>query len=175
MNDEIKECLGLTVELYDIETVTRSPEKVDGALVLSLPYHVEHLRQIFPSATCETVTLEVSAEDTASALKLPAGAIVLVVAHSQTILPFASVFLKSLRGDEILVEARHISEAQAWKRLCRAADMVYADVCAAPLVARAHPRQLRELRLINASALARLRDALFFVVPKIAPATAEAR
>ena len=33
-----------------------------------------------------------------------------VVSHSPTVLPFASVFLRSLRGDEILVETRLLSD-----------------------------------------------------------------
>jgi DNA-binding transcriptional regulator YhcF (GntR family) len=54
---------------------------------------------------------------------LPAGGIVLIVSRSPTVLPFASVFMRSLRGDEILIEPRLLAATAEWKRLVKAADV----------------------------------------------------
>jgi hypothetical protein len=99
-------------------------------------------------------------------MALPAGSIVLVVSRSPTVLPFASVFLRTLRGDELLVEARLLSDSREWRRLVKAADLVLADVLAAPEVAQARPRRLREFRMIAPAALDRLRQALTVVSPR---------
>jgi hypothetical protein len=90
---------------------------------------------------------------------------VLVVSHSPTVLPFASVFIRSLRGDEVFVEARLLSAPREWKRLVRAADLVFADALSVEAVRRAGPRRLREVRVVPPTALARLRDALRVVTP----------
>ena len=90
----------------------------------------------------------------------------LVVSHASTVLPFASVFLRSLRGDDIHVEARLLSATREWRRLVAAADFVLADVVAHPAVRAARPRRLREVRMLSASALGRLQEALRVVVPR---------
>ena len=58
-----------------------------------------------------------------------------IVSRSPTVLPFASVFMRSLRGDEILVEPRLFSATKEWRRLVKAADMVFADGLSADAVA----------------------------------------
>jgi hypothetical protein len=81
------------------------------------------------------------------------------------------VFLRSLRGDEIVVETRLLSAAREWKRLVRAADLVVADALSLDTVRRAGPRRLREVRVVSQKALDRLKDALTVVVPRVvAPA-----
>jgi len=81
------------------------------------------------------------------------------------VLPFASVLVRSLRGDELLVEARLRQASTEWQRLVKAADMVFADALSHPEVKRSRPRRLRELRLLPPSVLSRLRDVLTIVVP----------
>jgi hypothetical protein len=53
--------------------------------------------------------LEVADDDRQAIAALPVGSIVLIVSRSPTVLPFASVLMRSLRGDEILVEPRLFS------------------------------------------------------------------
>ena len=97
------------------------------------------------------------------------GSIVLVVSRSPTVLPFASVFMRSLRGDEILVEPRLFSATKEWRRLARHADMVFADALSADAVRRAGARKLREFRVVTDSAVARLKQALTRGGPGQAP------
>src|SRR6185436_8495738 len=97
----------------------------------------------------EVVNLEIQPADRAAILDLPAGAMALVVTHSPTVVPFASILLRSLRGDEVLVEARLSSAVREWSRLLPAADLVFADALAAPAVKRHKPRRFREVRILN--------------------------
>jgi DNA-binding transcriptional regulator YhcF (GntR family) len=148
-----------------LDDLARDPGLLTGALALCLPYHVEAVTRLAPDAAVEILNLEVHAADRQAILRLAAGSVVLVVTHSPTVIPFASVFLRSLRGDETLVEARLLSAAREWRRLLPAADLVFADVLAAPVVRRYKPRRFREVRILNDPVVARLREALTFVVP----------
>jgi GntR family transcriptional regulator len=148
-----------------LEDVAADPAQLKGSLVLVLPYYVEELRRLAPSASVEEVTLEVAEGDRKAIVSLPAGSIVLVVAHPPPVLPFASVFLRSLRGDELLVETRLLSAAREWRRLAPAADLVLADTLCAPSLLQAGARRVREVRVVPARALDRLRDALTVVTP----------
>jgi hypothetical protein len=76
------------------------------------------------------------------------------------------VFLRSLRGDEVIAEARLLSAPREWKRLIKAADLVLADALSAPAVRKAAPRRVRETRVVPPSAVERLRNALTVVVPR---------
>jgi hypothetical protein len=134
-----------------------------------LPYHVETVRRLVPGASVEVLTLEVAEEDRLAIAALPVGSIVLVVSRSPTVLPFASVVMRSLRGDEILVEPRLLSATKEWRRLVRAADMVFADALSADTLRRAGARKLREFRVVTDDAVARLKRALKLVVPRKAP------
>jgi len=149
--------------------VARDPGLLSGALALMLPYHVETVRRLVPGALVEVLTLEVAEEDRLAIAGLPVGSIVLVVSRSPTVLPFASVVMRSLRGDEILVEPRLLSATKEWRRLVRAADMVFADALSADTLRRAGARKLREFRLVTEDAVARLKRALKLVVPSKAP------
>ena len=112
------------------------------------------------------MTLEVAEPDRKAVAALPAGSIVLFVSHSPTVLPFASVFLRSLRGDEILVETKLLSTPKEWKRLVKVADLVLTDALSTEAVRAAGARRVREVRVVQPSALERLRDALTIVVPR---------
>jgi GntR family transcriptional regulator len=170
---EVRGALGVAASSCAIADVERDAGLLSGALALVLPYHLESVARLNPSAAVETVTLEVAAEERAAFMALPAGSVVLLVSYSPTVLPFASVLLRSLRGDEVLVETRGLADAGEWQRLAPVADLVFADALAAPSVARARPRRLREIRLLSPSSLARLRDALTVVVPQLAGPAAD--
>jgi hypothetical protein len=85
------------------------------------------------------------------------------------VLPFASVYLRSLRGDEVLAETRLLSATREWKRLIKAADLVLADALSLEAVRKAAPRRLREVRVLPEASLHNLRQAVTAVVPQ--PAT----
>jgi DNA-binding transcriptional regulator YhcF (GntR family) len=163
---EIGDALGIATGACSLEDLARRPGALSGALAVALPYHVAEVRRLVPAATVESVNLEVSADDRTALLALPAGSIVLVVSHSPTVLPFASVLARSLRGDDVLVEARLLSAPDEWQRLLRAADAVFADAIAFEVVKKARPRKLREVRFLPKAALARLREALTVVVAR---------
>ena len=107
-----------------------------------------------------------SPEDRKALLAVPAGSIVLAVASSASLLPFANVVFKSMRGDEILLETCLVKDVRAWHRLASAADVVIADVLAAAAVRRVAPRKLREVQIVPEATLGRLRHALEFVTPR---------
>ncbi len=62
------------------------------------------------------------------------------------------------------METRLLPRRAEWRRLLPAADVVFADALAAPVVREAHPRRLRELRLLGEEDLARVRKALSVAV-----------
>jgi DNA-binding transcriptional regulator YhcF (GntR family) len=163
---ELKQRLGVRASTCSLEELKREPERLAGALALALPFYVQALRRIAPGAGLRVLHMQLSAEDRQAILALPAGSIVLVVASSPALLPFAQVVFKGMRGDEILLETRLLSDAREWKRLVRAADLVIVDALSAAAVRRASPRKLREVRMIPDATLARLKDALEFITPR---------
>ncbi len=163
---EVREALGVPASCCSLQAIQADARLVAGAVCLVLPYHVQSVRAVAPAVALEVLTLEVAAAEREAILALAPGSIVLVVSRSPTVLPFASVFLRSLRGDELLVETRLLTDAREWRRLLKAADVVLADVVAVPEVRRARPRRLREIRMIAPAALARLREALTVVTPR---------
>lgn len=166
MVHEIRQALDIPAAAATFGDVARDPGMLSGALTVVLPYHEAKVAQLSPGAALEIVHLEVAAPDREAFAALPAGSIVLVVSHAPTVLPFATVFLRSLRGDDIHVEARLLSASREWRRLVAAADYVLTDVLATKPVSAARPRRLREVRMLSASALAHLRNALTVVVPR---------
>ena len=155
--------------------LARDPAILSGALALMLPYHLETVRRLAPSAAVEVLTLEVAEDDRRAIAGLPVGSIVLIVSRSPTVLPFASVVMRSLRGDEILVEPRLLAATKEWRRLVKAADMVFADGLSADTLRRAGARKLREFRVVTDAAVARLKQALKVVVPRREPKTRAGR
>jgi GntR family transcriptional regulator len=166
---EIRRALSVPATTCALDDLAREPARAAGALTVVLPYHLEAVRRAAPGVAVEVVTLEVSAADREAIQAVPAGSIVLLVSHAPTVLPFASVFLRSLRGDEVLMEARLLSAPREWKRLIKAADLVIADALSVDAVRKAAPRRLREVRVVPEKALARLRQAVTAVVPRPAP------
>jgi len=172
---EICMSLDIPASSATFEDLARDPGLLSGALAVVLPYHEARMSAMAPSAALEVVHLELAAADRDAIQALPAGSIVLVVSHASTVLPFASVFLRSLRGDDIHVEVRLLSATREWRRLAAAADLVLADVLAAKDVRAARPRRMREVRMLSPSALDRLREALTLVVPRGKPPTSPSR
>lgn len=169
---EIRSVLSVPATPCTLDDLARDPARAAGAMTVVLPYHLEAVRRAAPGAAVEVVTLEVSAADRQAFQAVPAGSIVLVVSHAPTVLPFASVFLRSLRGDEVLAETRLLSAPREWKRLVKAADLVIADALSVEAVRKAAPRRVREVRVVPEAALAHLRQAITAVVPAPArPAT----
>jgi DNA-binding transcriptional regulator YhcF (GntR family) len=162
---ELGPALGVPVVARTLEEAGRDPATLSRALSVVLPYYIEPLRSLMPGLAVESVTLEVSREVRDAILALPAGAIVLVVSHSRSVLPFASVLFQSLRGEELLVETRSLSGMKEWQRLVRAADVVFVDALATGVVKRSRPRKLVEVRFVPPSAIVRLREALAVVTP----------
>lgn len=162
---ELRQSLEAEASCCALDQVGRDPSLLSGSLALCLPYHVETLRGLAPDAAIETITLEVPAREREALLALPPGAIVLVVSHSPTVLPFASILLRSLRGDEVLVEARLLARTREWRRVVGVADLVLADALSIRQVASFRPRRLHEVRFVPERVLARLRDTLTVVVP----------
>jgi GntR family transcriptional regulator len=163
---EIADALGIATGACSLGELARLPAILSGALAVALPYHVAAVRRLVPAAVVEGVNLEVSPEARAAVLALAPGSIVLVVSHSPTVLPFASVLVRSLRGDDVLVESRLLAARPEWQRLLRAADAVFADALAYETLKKARPRRLREIRFLPPAVLARLREALTIVGPR---------
>ena len=157
---EVKSALAVPASGCTLDALAREPGLASGALVLAFPYHAAKAARIASGAAIETIHAHASPEDEAHIRALPAGAVVLVVSLSPIVLKFAEGFVSGLRGDELLVETRLASRRAEWRRVVAAADLVFADVVAAPDVRRAGPKRLRELRLLGEHDLARLRAAL---------------
>jgi GntR family transcriptional regulator len=165
--DELRGTVAVPVSCCTFEDAAREPGRLSGALAVVLPYQLETLRALAPGVAVEAVNLEVSREVRDAILALPEGTIVLGVSYAPPVLPFASVLFHSLRGDDLLVELRPLSAAQEWKRLVRAADIVFVDRLSAEAVGKLRPRRVVEVRVVPDTAVGRLRDALSVVVPRM--------
>lgn len=156
---EIGPGMALRLEARTLREIEELPEILEGALAVSLPYHVAALRRLAPRATVLDVTLEVAPPVREAIAALPKGAIAVVVSHSETVLPFASALVRSLRGDEVLVEASALSDAHRWRRLLPAADVVFADMLSEETVRKAKPRRLHPFRVLAEDGLRRIESA----------------
>lgn len=163
---EVRRGLEVEVSSCTIADVEREPSLLRGAVALVLPYHVETVRRIAPGAAIAVMNVEMSTEDREAIELLPEGAIVLVVSHCPTVLPVATVMVKTLRGDDLHVETHLVSEPRKWRRVVGAADIVFVDALSAEAVAKAKPRRLREYRITTEAALNRLRRTLTVIVPR---------
>lgn len=163
---ELRQTLQVPVSACSLEELAHDRSLLGGALALALPYHLEAIARLVPGAAVEAVHLEISEADRRAILGLAQGSIVLAVSHAPSVLPFVSVLLRSLRGDEILVETRLLSQTREWRRLAAAADLVLADSLSLGALRRVRPRRLQEVRAIPPGTLSRLREALSFVVPR---------
>jgi GntR family transcriptional regulator len=163
---ELREGLARPVVGCSLDEAAADPRRLLGALAVVLPYQLRAFRERLPSAAVEVVNPEAPEEETRALRALPAGSIVLAVASSPTLLPFAEVLFKGLRGDELHVETRALADTKGWRRLVAAADLVLADGVAAPALAKLAPRRLRVVRVVSQASLRRLEDSLSVVVPR---------
>ncbi len=157
---EVRSALGVPAAGCTLEEMEKEPGLASGALVLVLPYHAAKAARLSRGAALQVIHVDASPADRKAILSLPAGAMMLVVSRSQNLLNFAVALVGSLRGDEVLVEARLTSCRSEWRRLVPAADVVFADLLSAPEVHAASPRRLRELRLLADEDLAHINRAL---------------
>lgn len=156
---ELREALQVRAGARSLAELVADPEAVHGALLVTLPYHVEAVRRCC-SGVVEPVTLEQSEECREAVAQLPEGAALVLVSHSTSVLPFAEVLLKTVRGDAISVQTRVDSEPESWRLLIPGADLVLADIVAAASVRRERPRRLMEMRLLAPASIERVRLAL---------------
>ena len=161
---EVRSTLGVPASGCTLEELEREPGLASGALLLAFPYHSAKVARVAPGAALETVHIEASTEDQDAARAVPVGSTILIVSCSPILLQIVGAFAGSLRGDEVLVETRLLARRAEWRRLVPAADLVFADALAGPAVREARPRRLRELRLLGAKDLARVRKALSLAV-----------
>jgi GntR family transcriptional regulator len=157
---ELEAALDAPVKGCTLEALAREPGLASGARLLAFPYHAAKVARLAPGAAIETIHAQPSPENQEILRGLPDGSCVLVVSLSPIVLKLAESFVSGLRGDEVLVETRLAPRRAEWRRLVAAADIVYADVVAAPEVRRASPKRLRELHLLGENDLARIRAAL---------------
>ncbi len=160
---ELRAGLPVPVEAWSLDELAREPARLDGALAVTLPYHVERLRHLRPATPIESVTLEPSSSHRRAIAEAPHGALVLVVSHSPTVLPFAAKLITSLRGDDLLIDTRRL-EDRSWRRVLLAADLAFADALALAEVRAAGTRRVREVRVLSAAALQRVGRALKAVI-----------
>src|SRR6185295_13139406 len=85
---EIRQALRAPASSCTLAELERNPALLSGALSLTLPYHQEAFARLAPEAAVEVLTLQASEADRKAIRALPAGAIVLVVSHCPTVLPF---------------------------------------------------------------------------------------
>jgi DNA-binding transcriptional regulator YhcF (GntR family) len=157
---EIRTALGVAVAGCTLVELEGDPGLADGALLVALPYHSAKVARAAPGVPVETIRVEGSQDDLKAVMALPSGSTVLLVSGSPIVLQLGQALLGSMRGDEILCEARLVGKRAEWRRLLPAADLVLADALAAAAVREARPRRLREFRLVGERDLARLRRAL---------------
>lgn len=154
---EVTSALGVPGAGCTLDELSADPKLLAGALALALPYHAGKVVRLVPGALVKTIHVKAWARDRDILAALPAGATVLIVSHSPMLLQFAVTLAGSVRGDELLVEGRTVGCAEDWQRMLPAADLVLADVLSAPVVRRAKPRRLHELRLVGEEDLERVR------------------
>ena len=157
---EIRQALGVPVAGCTLVELEGEPGLAAGALLVALPYHSAKVARAAPGVPVETIRIEGSQEDLKAVMALAAGSTVLLVSGSPIVLQLGQALLGSMRGDELLCEARLVSRRAEWRRLLPAADLVLADALAAGAVREARPRRLREFRLVGERDVARLRRAL---------------
>jgi DNA-binding transcriptional regulator YhcF (GntR family) len=163
---EVRAALGVPASGCTLEELEQDAALLSGALALALPYHAAKVSRLAPGAPVKTIHVGASPADSKLVSALPEGATVLVVSRSAIVLQFAQALVVGLRGDEVLVETRLASARAEWRRLAPVADLVFADVLAAPAVRAAGPRRLHELRLVGDEDLVRVRRTLGTVLAR---------
>ncbi len=163
---EVRDVLAVPVASCSVKQARAKPALLSDALVLTLPYHAGTVSELAPSTAVEVLHIEFSRKDQQLVQDLPESATILVVSHSPTVLPFASVLLRALRGDDLHVQVGLLSRSREWRRLLPVADLVLADALAADKLRALRPRRMREFRVLSETALSRLKRSLAAVAPR---------
>lgn len=159
---------GLVCEAHSLEDLLARGEPLHQALVVCLPFHATRLQELLPAAQVTSVGLEIASEHARAVAALPARGRVLVVSHSPRVAPYARAVVRSLRGDELDVACHLAAERDDWAPLARRADLVLADVLAAPAVQAVRP-DARVLSLLGPRAYATVRAGLTLPPPPPIP------
>jgi DNA-binding transcriptional regulator YhcF (GntR family) len=157
---EVRTALGVPATGCTLVALEEDVSLASGAIVLALAYHAAKVSRLAPSAPVKTIHVGASAQERRLVTGLPVGATVLVVSRSPIVLQFAQAFVVGLRGDELLVETRLVGARAEWRRLLPAADVVFADSLAVPVLHAVAPRRLHEIRLLSEDDLAGVGRAL---------------
>jgi DNA-binding transcriptional regulator YhcF (GntR family) len=163
---EVQQALGVPVSGCTLDELEREPAMLSGAVGLVFPYHAGKVARLVPGAALVVIHIRLTRRDRETVLALPAGATVLLVSRSPLFLSFAAAVIGGLRGDEVLVETRLLGRRAEWRRLLPAADLVLVDVLALSAVEAARPKRIHEIRLLDGSALGRVRRGLSAVAPR---------
>lgn len=157
---EIRSRVSVPVVASTLAALDAQRRAFSDALIVCLPYHVERVKTLVPGGLAETVTVEASDAERRAVRALPAGSLVLIVSHAESVLPFARVFVAGLRGDEVHVETRPLADQDECARLVPSADLVFADAVSAPALGRWRPKRIHEFRIVSDEAVARIVKAL---------------
>lgn len=161
---ELEDAFGDRPHRCTVDTLAARPQHADGAVIITLPYHVEAVRRLAPTNNVRTVRLELSEGDRAAVCKLPEGSVVAVISASERVLALAPRLISSLRRDALLVETALLTGDDGWHRAVAAADWVFADALSAPTVEQVQPRRLRTVCLVAQDSLDELRPAIAAVL-----------
>jgi DNA-binding transcriptional regulator YhcF (GntR family) len=162
---ELARDLELPVRPMTIDELSQAPEQAAGALIVAHRYHAGRIGRLLPGAPIEPLNIQMPEEVRKGTARLPAGSMILMVSHSPALLPIGFALLQSMRGDELVVEARLRSAAKEWKPLLRSADLVVADVVSYPSVKEQTSRRVHEVRVVAAESIARVLGNLGTVSP----------
>ncbi len=154
--EEARQAFRLPVAARMLAEVQARPALLSGVVALALPYHVDPVARLSAAAAVAPLTIEIPEEARQAILGLSDGAVLLLVSHAPTVLPFAEVLLRALRGDTAVVQATALSAAAEWHRLAPFADLVLADVLSLDRVRALQPRRTRELRLLSPATIERV-------------------
>ncbi len=145
-----------------LEEALREPRSLSGSLVVALPFHVELLHRLESQGSFTAWSARLAPPNERSLLALPSGATVLVVSHSPRVLPYASMIVRCLRGDELYVECHLLEDEVAWRHVLPAADLVLADALAGPVARRLRPRRFQEIPLLSEASLQEIAEVARF-------------
>jgi GntR family transcriptional regulator len=167
---ELRRGLDLPIVSGLVDEAEENPHSLANSVVAALPLHVERLARIAASRTdVKVVPLRLTVPDVKDLQSLPSGSLVLVVSHSSRVLPYAARVIQRLRGDEIVVESRLLTDVDGWMSLAKVVDLILADGPSHAVLRNTCPSRLQELRLLSPTVWPELREALCFPSIRLGP------
>lgn len=159
---EIASELGVKAEGRVLEEAERQPRLLANSVVAAVPLHWQRVAALAAGRhDLSVLPLTLTMVDVGVVRRLAPGSIILVISQSPRLLLYASVLIRSLRGDT-MVSCHTLGEREAWLSRVRVADLVLADAKSGPVVGRLRTGGLHPLRLIAPETMAGLREALSF-------------